>query len=371
MKIGIVTVHSAYNYGAMLQAFATQRVLTEMGHQVQFIDFYPYELEKANNNLKIDFTLKGIALFLYLKSNISHKKRLKRFREFREQLHLSKRYFTKKEIYEAPPKFDAYLVGSDQVWNVEHGMNTFNFLDFVNEKASRKMSYASSFGTEEIPDEYKVKLKELLADFSAISVREDDGVKIVKEATGRCAAHVLDPTLLLSKDEWEQYIEQKPKIDREYILIYALTNTEKSVQMVEALRKRYNLDVVGVPMGHRVPSKFNVNREIKDAGPFEFVSLFRNAKVVCTSSFHGLAFAINFEKTFFVVPHLTRNSRLNSLLKVLDLQDRQAYLPSKIKDISDSELFMDYSSVVPVLNNCRDSSMAFLKKNFAVPAEIS
>ncbi len=363
MRIGIVTVHSAYNYGAMLQAFATQKVLTEMGHQVQFIDCYPLDLEKSNEGRKIDFTPKGLALFLLLLMSKKQKKRLERFRKFRARLHLTKRYYSRQEIYDAPPKFDVYMVGSDQVWNMEHGMSTFNFLDFVKDKIPKKISYASSFGTENIPDEYKKKLKELLADFSAISVREDDGVKIIKEATGRNSVQVLDPTLLLSENKWEEYIGQKPNVDGGYILIYALANTKESVKLVEALRKRYKLNVIGIPMGQRVPSKFGLDLEVKDAGPLEFVSLFRHAKVVCTSSFHGLAFAINFEKTLFVVKHPTRNSRLNSMLSLLGLEDRQYYSPQKIEALSDQDLFMDYSKITPILDRQRINSKKFLLKN--------
>src|SRR5690606_30181677 len=99
----------------------------------------------------------------------------------------------------------------------------------------------------------------------------------------------------------------------------------ESVEIVNALRKRYKLKVVGIPMGIKVPSKFNADKEIMDAGPIEFVSLFRNAKVICTSSFHGLAFSIIFEKTFYAVPHLTRNSRISSLLKLLNLDKRQRF----------------------------------------------
>ncbi len=363
MRIGIVTVHSAYNYGAMLQAFATQKVLTEMGHQVQFIDFYPIELEKLNSNQKIDFTLKGIVLFLFLKVSIKHRKKFKRFRKFREQLSLSKRYFEKKEIYETPPKFDVYLVGSDQVWNMENGMNTFNFVDFVKDKTSKKISYASSFGTATIPDQHKAKLRELLADFSAISVREADGVEIIEEATGKDAIQVLDPTLLITKDKWEELLPSERTLNYDYILIYALNNTEESARLVEAVKKRYRLPVVGIPMGYKVPDKYKVDQEIKDAGPLEFVSLFKNAKVVCTSSFHGLAFAINFEKTMFVVKHLTRNSRLDSMLRSMSIENRQHFSPEMIEDLGDQDLFMDFSKITPILDRQRIDSKEFLVKN--------
>lgn len=368
MKIGLLTLHSFYNYGAMLQAYATQVALTKMGFDVQLINHYPLDLEKQNDHMPLSFHPRKLIMYFVLKLDRRYQQRLKRFRDFRKVFNLTKRYFTEDEIYNNPPKFDVYIIGSDQVWNMENGINPFCFLDFV-KGHGKKISYAPSFGGSSIPEKYKPRLRELLADFSAISTREDDGVSIIKEATGRDAVQVLDPTLLLSKPEWNELIQNTEKPTEKYILIYALNNSTESAKMVEAVRKRYQLPVWGIPMGFTVPAKFNADKVWKNAGPFEFVSLFMHAEVVLTSSFHGLAFAVNFEKTFFVVPHPTRNSRLNSLMKLLNLQDRQHFTPEMVQLLKDSELFTDYSTKTLMLDKQRQQSSHFLSINIQPLAE--
>ncbi|MCW0483185.1 polysaccharide pyruvyl transferase family protein [Gaoshiqia sediminis] len=359
MKIGLLTLHTFYNYGAMLQAYATQIVLTQMGYDVQLINHYPLDLEKQNDTVPLSLHPKKLILYFILKFDRKYQQKLKRFRDFRKVFNLTKRYYSEEEIYNHPPKFDVYIIGSDQVWNMENGIDPFCFLDFV-KGHGKKISYAPSFGSSSIPEKYKPRLTELLSDFSAISTREDDGVRIIKEATGRDAVQVLDPTLLISKTEWNNLIGHTKPPTAKYILIYALNDSDESAKMVEAVRNRYNLPVWGIPMGVNVPAKFKVEKSFKDAGPLEFISLFMHAKVVLTSSFHGLAFAVNFEKTFFVVPHPTRNSRLNSLMKLLDLQDRQYFTPEIINSLKESELFLDYSTKIYILNNQRKQSCDFL-----------
>ena len=361
MKISILTYHAVFNYGAMLQAFATQKVLERLGHDVEFIDFYPKDTEKENHCRQLSLSYKTILVYFYSRINPKIQMKFKRFNAFRSQMNLTKRYYSVKEIYQNPPISEAYIVGSDQVWNCERGIDSFYFLDFL-KRNNNKISFASSFGTSQIPRKYYFELKELLSDFKAISIREDDGVRIIKEATGRIPVQVLDPTLLLKKNEWQNYIKGK-NVQGDYILIYELNKSIESLSLLEAVRKRYKITVVGVPVGVKVPSEFNVDKEIIDAGPIEFINLFYHAKVICTSSFHGLAFAINFEKTFYIVPHPNRNSRLNSLLKALKLLNRQTYSAANILNINDSEIFMDYTETRCLLNGLREKSINFLKKN--------
>lgn len=361
MRIGVLTMHNFYNYGAMLQAFATQVVIEDMGHDIKFIDYYPEAQERINTN-RLTLNPKKLITNLILSSNKKYKLRRNRFHEFGTRFNTTERFFTKDEIYRNPPEFDVYIVGSDQVWNMENGFNSFAFLDFAN-SYSKKISYASSFGTESISDQFKIKLKESLKSFNAISTREDDGVQIIKDAAGRDAVQVLDPTLLLTNDIWKTYLPKLNKNQKEYILIYALNDTKQSEDLLLAIRKRYDLPVHGIPMGNKLPHRFKVDKEINDAGPMEFVSSFLNAKVICTSSFHGLAFAVNFEKTFFVLPHPNRNSRLNSLMKLLKLEKRQKFSPEEILKLNDSDLYMDYSKTSIILNKQRTNSLDFLKDN--------
>src|SRR5690606_15654269 len=139
-----------------------------------------------------------------------------------------------------PPEFDVYMVGSDQMWNCERSFDSFMFLDFV--KAKRKISYAPSFGTSSISEEYSSELKKQLSGFQSISVREYDGVGIIKKATGLKATQVLDPTFLLSTDDWCQLAAQ-PQFKGDYILVYGFSKSIELGQLIKSVKERYKIPV--------------------------------------------------------------------------------------------------------------------------------
>jgi hypothetical protein len=358
MRIGILTIHAAYNYGAMLQAYATQTALIQLGHKVQIIDYYPKEVEESNLMEKMPKNLKQLVKYLYARFNPNIQLKIRRFSSFRNRMQLTPRYYDKKELYLNPPDFDIYLVGSDQVWNMERAFNPFWFLDFVN--AKKKVSYASSFGTSSIPPQYQNELKNQLNKFSAISTREADGVKIIKEATGLNATQVLDPTFLLSTDDWSS-LAAKRQFAGEYILTYGFSKSKQFGELIKSVKERYKLPVVAIAIGSHYP--YPVDKSFINTGPQEFVALFRDAKVVCTDSFHGLAFSIHFRKTFFSIPHLTRNSRLSSLLGLLDLKNRQFSNPMEILNLSNDELHIDYFKIEHKIRENIEISITFLTQN--------
>ena len=362
MKIGIYTIHASYNFGAMLQAYATQYTLEKMGYEVEFVHLYTKKQEKANNYKLLSFNLKRLRRYLFAMFNLNYLEKFKKFDDFHKTLKLSKRYFTLDEFYANPPDYDIHLVGSDQVWNLQKGFQqrAFYFLDFVGDNKI-KVSYASSFGAEKVSSEYYSELKRLLSSFNALSCREIDGIHIIKEATGISAKHVLDPTLLIQSANWLNISRDYTVPFEKFILVYALTNSEESIELVKKIRATYKLPVVGVPMGLKVPGEFKVDFEARDAGPKEFISLFSKCSFVCTSSFHGVAFAINFEKEFYVISHKSRNSRLHSLLTVLDIKGRQF---SSVQDVLQPNLFddrLDYPEIRLKLQKEREVSLDYLQ----------
>lgn len=358
MKIGILTIHTAFNYGAMLQAFALQTAITKLGYNVQIIDYYPKDEEKNNMLRELTLNPKQIAKYIYARINPDIQKKIRRFNAFRNQMQLTQRYYEKNELYLNPPEFDVYIVGSDQMWNCERNFDSFMFLDFVNGK--RKISYAPSFGTKSIPEEYSAKLKKHLSAFQSISVRENDGVNIIKNATGLKATQVLDPTFLLSKDDWSQ-LAAKPQFNGDYILVYGFSKSIEFVQLIKSVKERYKMPVVAIAIGIHFP--FDVDNSLKNVGPLEFLALFRDAKVICTDSFHGLAFSIHFRKPFFTIPHPTRNSRLENLLNLLNLKKRQFKNPLTILDLHEDELPIDYLSLEVSIKENVAESLFFLGKN--------
>jgi hypothetical protein len=343
MKIGIYTIHSAYNYGAMFQAYGTQKTLEKLGYESEFVNLYTSEAENKNENKTFSLKPKPFLRYLYARTNPKVRLKNKRFRDFHSKMKLSKRYYNYNEIYKSPPNYDIHLVGSDQVWNLEKGIPNpaFYFLDLV-EHSKKKISYAASFGTSTINNEYNSFLKKSLSGFDYISVREDDGVNIINETTGLKATSVLDPTFLLNAQEWSELASER-LIKEDYILYYGFDNSELSRQLIINLKKRLNLPVIAISGG--LSFQFKVDRFFQEAGPKEFLSLFKHASFICASSFHGMAFAINFRKSFFTIKHPRRNSRMENILNKFDLLDRQPLDAEKLLELPDEKLFIDYSKI--------------------------
>ena len=145
-------------------------------------------------------------------------------------------------------------------------------LDFV-PKHIPKISYASSFGTNTISDKYIPIFKKHLTTFKAISVREIDGANIIQKILGKKIDHVLDPTLLLTVNQWRNFITEVP-IGHDYIFTYGLSNNKKCIEFLRAVSKRYNLPIIGIPMGERVPKAFDTENDIINAGPEDFLLIF-------------------------------------------------------------------------------------------------
>ncbi|WP_282132730.1 polysaccharide pyruvyl transferase family protein [Cellulophaga baltica] len=359
MKIGIYTIHSAYNYGAMFQAYGTQKGLEKLGYESEFVNLYTVESEKKNESKIVSFKPKPFLKYLYARLNPKVQLKYKRFRDFHSQMNLSKRYYSLNEIYNNPPKYDIHLVGSDQVWNLERGLadRPYYFLDFINNN-ERKISYAASFGTSKIEKKHNQNLKSLLSGFNAIGVREDDGVDIIKEATGLDATQVLDPTFLLNAEEYNEIASER-LIKEDYILYYGFDNSEISRQLIINLKKRLKLPVVAFSGSNFFP--FKVDYFIKEAGPKEFLSLFKHATFICASSFHGLAFSIHFRKSFISIKHPTRNSRMETVLNKFNLMDRQARNAKDVLEMSDQNLFVDYNKFEDKIEEERIKSFSWLK----------
>ncbi|MDO7138869.1 polysaccharide pyruvyl transferase family protein [Algibacter lectus] len=363
MKIGIYTIHSAYNYGAMFQAYATQKALEKLGYDSEFVNLYTKEAEAKNENKLNSYQLKPLLISLYSRLNPKVRLKYKRFREFHSKMILSKRYYSLDEIYKTPPKYDAHLVGSDQVWNLQQGFSerAYYFLDFLNNNEI-KISYAASFGTSQVNKKYHDQLKTLLTSFKSIAVREDDGVNIIKEATGLGATQVLDPTYLLNADEWSDLAPER-LIKENYIFCYGFDDSEISSQLINNTKKRLNLPVIALSIGVSFPHK--VDRFFQEAGPREFISLIKHASFICTSSYHGLAFAIHFRKSFFTVKHPQRNSRMETIMNKFNLFDRQISRAEDILELTEDQLFIDYTTIEEKINFQTTQSLKCLKDSVA------
>lgn len=358
MKKGlIISLYDNNNYGNRLQNYALQNVLSE------FCDIKTYNNVKYDKETmlikrsytKINF---GMAIKKCL-SKIKHKilkenknrvlikgERLDNFIEF------SNKYI---KLTENKDNYDYYIIGSDQVWNPDfaRSYNT-NFALFVNSN-SKVISYAASFGINQIPEECKVIYRKGLNNISNISVREETGAKIVKDLIGKDALVVVDPTMLLTSEEWRR-MENKPKNieGKKYIFTYFLGKiSEKRKIFLEKTAKENNLEIINM-MQITEPETYV-------AGPSEFLSYIDNASIVFTDSFHACIFSIVFKRPFYILNRednmKNMSSRLDTLLSKFKLEDR------KLNSYEDKVSFdIDYSYTDKILEEERKKSDEFLRK---------
>ena len=227
----------------------------------------------------------------------------------------------------------------------------YNIID-----SSKKTSYAASFGVDSISEALVEEYADCLKKFNRISVREYSGAKIVKDLTGKVASIVLDPTFLLTKDEWSELVAKR-HIEYEYVLIYQLAYSEKLIAFAKYLAQKHCLKIVTI---NGNPRQIVRGRYIMTAGPTDWVGLFLNAKYIVTNSFHGVAFSLNFNKDFYVELLSDKfgvNTRITNILEIFSMENR--IIRSPIYDMTDNSI--DYNAANEKLEQLRDDSYAYLK----------
>ena len=361
MKVGILTFQQAINYGAILQLYALQYVLQKLQIDANVINYISPKLKQDYKVIKFDTLKDFLAKIFVVKAFCERKRRFENFEKF--YLNLTKEFYTKNELKFSSKKYDYIITGSDQVWNyLITNTDTTYLLDFVEDR-NKKLSYAASFGVENIPDNLKEKYKNLLKDFKAISVREKQGQNIIKELCNLDVPVVLDPTLLLDKNEWSKLNFTKEK-RKKYILVYCLRKSDLLNGMAKTLQRETGFKLVILnPRARFMYSKFSA----ATAGPEEFVELFMNAEFILTNSFHGTAFSINFNKRFLVDLDTksvqNTNSRLLNILELVNLTDRIVVEPQDIRKMYED---IDYRKVNEILDIERKTSLDYLKISLGI-----
>ncbi len=321
MKAAIVTFQSAYNYGAVLQAFALQEYLNQNFAVTRILDYHNKEIDASYQNAHfIDFIRNPKNAIFKSIQGVLYKEKKKKIDLFRKRyLKITKQYDSA-NITEAQNEADVFITGSDQVWNyLIVNRDSAYYLNFVKNK--RTCSYAASFGIASIPLEYQDFYKKSLNNIDYISVRETNGVEIVKSMTGRDAKVMPDPTLLLNQKIWNEMCVMPKQIGK-YILVYKITKADKLLPFSKELSKKTGLPIVYIPNDLKSGS---IGKLKTNVGPEEWLGYIKNAEYVVTNSFHGTVFSILFNKKFFAEVSSKVNpstSRLKSLLEMFDLGKR-------------------------------------------------
>lgn len=373
-KIGIITLGGYFNYGNRLQNYALQEAIKD----------YVLDVDTIRNNTssvyseKRDFLtrLKGkspLLIYKILKNKIKTfmtrnitNKRTEVFKKFTlNYINETDFMILDNGVMESlSSRYNYYIAGSDQVWNPDYLLGTsVNFLTFV--PKNKRISYAASFGVSSISPKWEDKYKEWLSDMNHISVREEDGAKIIKDLIGIDVPVLVDPTLLLTKEKWLSIAKEannKPK--GKYLLTYFLGGVPKAYKKeIKRLTKKHKLDIINLG-----------NIREKDTyitGPSEFIDYINSCSVMYTDSFHGTVFSILLEKPFVVCDRKDTNNETNMYSRINTLLDKFSLNSRKIENIKlDEDIFnIDYSHVPSILEKERAKSMNYLKEALNIKEE--
>ena len=375
-KTGIITILNVNNYGAELQAFALHHKLKHMGYDNEIINYLYYKnpLYKSEvdsrpliktsikNKLK-DFALKWIDKYSAFRYPEIAKKRKLRFFDFhKEHTSLSKVYKSYSELYEAKLDYENYVVGSDQVWNPNNGTNLAPYFLTFAPKEANKVAFASSFGVGEISESYYSKYKEWINNLVHIGTRETSGVELIKNITGRSVAHVVDPTLLLTKKDWEGLMVPY-KHENPYILLFIFKKNSYAEELAYKIQEKTGFKIIRVCKNEMPLESDDKILNIRDFGPLEFLGLYSGASVVLTTSFHGSVFSLIFEKPFYTITPASKNnnSRQESLMRVVGLENRLLREGDNV-DL-DKLTDVDFDYVKEKLGEQIDFSIDYLKQS--------
>lgn len=365
MKIGLITIYHVPNYGSVLQTYATQEILTKLGHEVSVIrynyfnDRYYKEIGHGPSLRERFYPLKSL-LMPYSKAAV-----LKRFRN--NYLHFTRPFKSREALFNYDwSSYDAFVVGSDQVWNTRflHGDPSF-LLDFAPVDKHR-YSLSSSFATTTVEKKYESSFREELGKFDAISVREQNGVNIIQQQLGinKPVKVTLDPTLLLNKEEWvSRFPTKTPRKRKPYILYYmwayAFEPRPYIYDVVKHFKNKMNCNVIALEGIRDSSDCHSVSYIDADNSTIpEFVDLFSNASLVITSSFHGTAFALNFGvPVISIVPDNEGDDRQSTLLKQCGADKSIVQIGSDIVSIQPES---DMQNVVNKLDRIRKDNINWI-----------
>lgn len=386
--VGIITVHHYGNYGSALQAYASQKVFEKLGYDTYIIDYrspnvcyatdrymdynsmddsYWRKLEKRKRGfvkraVKAVLSRPHIAQFLYHKLGVTKGVDLNQF--WLKNLKMTRRYNSLRELFSEPPHFDIYVVGGDQLWNTYITYNNPAYFLAFADKGAKKISFSTSIGIPHIPDEALPSFKKGMNNLSSILVREDEGVAYLR-SMGYKAERVLDPTLMLTKEEWNQRLDKhyKPAYEK-YILAYFLDPTDWTAELLETVRKQTGLSVIVIgnkQEGNPKTTGYTYTGNIKTD---VFLSLFSNAEIVVTNSFHGIAFTLIFEKLLVATyrgedSDVSMNSRHRNIVNMFELSsclyDRTHFSTERIN------YKMNYDRIRFLMNEYKRQTIDLLK----------
>ncbi len=388
-KIGIIThYYKTKNYGGSLQAYALCKVLNSNGYNAEQI-CYVLNNNKPVKNKSLKQKIKEAGLLgsifkaikvLLRKLNIKQRlvvkdktknnvtlKQEQAFKSFLENdIPNSKIVYNDENIYTCVDNYNAFITGSDQVWNLKWYKSPF-FLDFV-PSSKIKIAYSASIAMTSLTDSQKQIFKESLKDFKGVSLREPSDINLIKDLSPVKPIFTLDPTLLLDKSEWDNVCSNR-LINNDYVFCYFLGNNKKERQIAKKFAKSKNLKLVTIPYAGNSNEYCNLNYgdiKLYDVSPNDFISLIKYAKYVFTDSFHAGVFSLIYEKQFFVFnrdENGSMNSRIKDLTNLFDVKERFCDFENENLNYANSLKDIDYTKNFDKFIKLKKESIKFLEDN--------
>lgn len=364
-KILLVTIFDNINFGTYLQALATGVVLQRMGADVRILWYErPWHRLRTSFDKYFPFVRKIGWFYAQMTDNKGYIQKYKCRQFVQKYIPITKLYYSYDEIKNNPPKANVYLTGSDQVWNTSHnkGIEPVYYLDFV--KKGKKVAYAASIGQKKIDPKYVDETRKLLSQYEAISVREKSAIELLNDI-GINADAVLDPTLLLTREEWCFYTRPF-RSNRPYVLVYSVESGDQDVTISRTARVIANqingevIEVNYVGSHKQIP---NCDKRYYYATPDLFLSLLLGASFTVVSSFHGTAFSLNLNIPFITVAPQAFSSRVENILSETRTMDR------KISEFNESAVLkmfntpIDFRAINSYFEDKRRKSIEFISSN--------
>lgn len=350
-RVGLITLHRWFNYGSMLQSYAGNYLLNALGYDCELIDYTPPKIDNNRSYKLYNDDTQWKDLKNKYRKEIENRKIL--FNKFMDLYKCSEtKYASDDDLLTNPPLYDTYVTGSDQIWNVNMRIaSKAYFLHFTDSK--EKYAFSTSVGRCKIEklEEYKMYIEK----YSKIYMRETDGQTLISELCPHVEVkQMIDPTLILTADEWNNIVERKRLIRGDYIACYATLDDELENMMPILAKLQAEKKMPIVLFGMVLPKEQEGIINIVDAGPLEFIRIIRDAKLVVTHSFHGTVFALNFNVPFMTYNDELENPRKEGILKMVGLTDRIIHNVDDMLRILDDEI--NFTDTNRILNKKRDEA---------------
>jgi len=366
MKISIITVLNTVNYGSVLQTLATQNFWEKLGYEVEFVDYMrPDQTLGGRISQKLHSRPKGLKKTLkwpvrtmieIISTTLSYKV----FRSFiKENIKLTNRIYTSfGELQQAVPEADVYCTGSDQMWNSiwNQGIEHSFFLEYA-PVGKKRIAFSTSIGKTEFEEKEATQIVPLIKKYDLITLREQSAVDLLRKY-GISSTCILDPTLLMSKEQWQEYIPAPNKYGK-YLLVYQLHNEHDNANFDEAVKEiaaSKDLQIIRIAYSY---SDRKIGKKIVMPSIVEFLSLIHHAEYIVTDSFHGTAFSINLNRPFSVVYPAHFSTRMDNILELTGLKDRRYQKGSPVEKISEAP---DFSEANKELEAMRKSTREIFDK---------